>query len=397
MEYIKTEELIIGEIYKADNGSLTYIMKATKDLENVKNIPKYCDFMKHGCFNRSYLTFTNATSEEKHWLNTCIKLDKFITFEEAMKTFIPEYVECANPQGWITTIKENNGNLIFKNDFKSTCHTQIKDLNLLTGSQFKPSTKEAYDAQFVVKEPEFVLPKKWCVLRNEKNHKTLNKWCNENKLIGDMCSYTDNVERLIYSEITNSSWNKYKRFSNKINDNYIEITFEQFKKYVLKEETAIEFGNKIDKEIIEPLPQFKVIETIETITKVENNEGNQFFIGDIVKSNYSEVIHYIKGFKYNVDKTNILAITEKLPGGIGIDKIEHYIEPKVEVKEETLLEKAKRLYPIGTKFKAARGSNGEYKVQSNSEFRENGDGAICIQTQGNGTIYYNGVWGEIIE
>ena len=144
------------------------------------------------------------------------------------------------------------------------------------------------------------------------------------------------------------------------------------------------------------LPQFKIIESIETITKVENNEGNQFFIGDVVISS-NGTIQTIESFGYNKAKTNIIAFTNKqsiLGNGIGINKIEHYIEPKV---EETLLEKAKRLYPIGTKFKAARGSNGEYKVQSNSEFRENGDGAICIKTQGNGTIYYNGVWGEIIE
>ena len=102
MEYIKKEELIIGEIYKADNGILTYIMKATKDLENVKNIPEYCDFMKQGCFNISYLTFTNATPEEKHWLTTCIEQDKFITFEEAMKTFIPKYVECIKAFAGIT-------------------------------------------------------------------------------------------------------------------------------------------------------------------------------------------------------------------------------------------------------------------------------------------------------
>jgi hypothetical protein len=81
---------------------------------------------------------------------------------------------------------------------------------------------------------------------------------------------------------------------------------------------------------------------------------------------------------------------------ITFDQFKKYVL-KTEVKEETLLEKAKRLYPVGTKFKAARGINGEYKVQSNSKFRENSDGAICIQTQGNGTIYYNGIWAEIIE
>ena len=115
------------------------------------------------------------------------------------------------------------------------------------------------------------------------------------------------------------------------------ITFEEAMKTLIPE--------------IEPLPQFKVIESIETITKVENNEGNQFFIGDVVISS-NGTVQTIESFNYNKAKTNIIAFTNKqsiLGNGIGIDKIEHYIEPKVEV-EETLLEKAKRLYPVGTKF-----------------------------------------------
>lgn len=228
MEYIKKEELIIGEIYKADNGSLTYIMKVTKDLENVKNIPEYCDFMKHGCFNGSNLTFTNATPEEKHWLNTCIEQYKFVEYEEAMKTFIPEYVECIKTVTGITIgkILSVENNIIIDGTFNNY---SIKATDIY--KYFKPSTKEAYDAQFVVKEP---------------------------------------------------------------------------------------------------LPQFKVIETIETITKVENNEGSQFFIGDNIIKSTGKIPHKIKSFKYNNDKTNILALTNYNNSGISIDKIEHYIKPKNE-------------------------------------------------------------------
>ena len=210
MEYIKKEELIEGEIYKADNGSLTYIMKATKDLENVKNIPEYCEFMKQGCFNGSYLTFTNATPEEKQWLNCCITADKFITFEEAMKTFIPEYVECTLQQigsdyklGEIYKVSSTSQNV---NKIESH-NNQGMAFYQMNKHRFKPSTKEAYNAQFVV---------------------------------------------------------------------------------------------------IEPLPQFKIIETIETITKVENNEGNQFFINDKIKVSLN-MVQKIISFSYNEDKTEIFA------------------------------------------------------------------------------------------
>ena len=354
MEYIKKEELIIGEVYTHQNGNICRCDQIT----NTTICGKYINITNHefrkppenpGNFWINEMRL--ATPEEKHWLNCCITADKFITFEEAMKTFIPEYVECiASVTDSFTENKiykienfDNNRNFnILDND------NVLRKIIMIGGLwSFKPSTKEAYDAQFVVKEPEFVLPKKWCLKITKENL--------------DFCKSLENNELKFHKNYTYSIGVYYSPIPNKncngfinIPKNYTEITFEQFKKYVLKEETAIEFGNKIDKEIIEPLPQFKVIETIETITKVENNEGNQFFIGDTVKSLNSNQKGTITKFKYSADKSDIIAITTfQQSVGISINKIEHYIKPKVEVKEENLLEKAKRLYPIGTKFKSA--------------------------------------------
>ena len=344
MEYIKKEELKDGEIYyvsttygfwmiglvtKSNNGdnscdsfrgNATYIDK--KEEELIKD-SSWC----YEAFDRTYRL---ATSEEKHWLNTCIKLDKFITFEEAMKTFVTEYYEYINNEdtswklGKIYKLNENK-KLNFESGKECTFGDYYTSTNL-----FKPSTKEAYDAQFVVKEPEFVLPERWSIKVTNENRDLINKLRKEKSL---------HCKNLIdYDYMTSSDF---------AGTHFIygtEITFEQFKKYVLKEEV-------IEEKVIEPLPQFKVIETIETITKVENNEGNQFFIGDIVISD-SGFVQTIKSFRYNVNKDNVLATTN-VCNQISIARLEHYIEPKVEVKEETLLEKAKRLYPIGTKFKSA--------------------------------------------
>ena len=153
--------------------------------------------------------------------------------------------------------------------------------------------------------------------------------------------------------------------------------------------------DKWNEKVIEPLPQFKVIETIETITKVENNEGNQFFVGDIVISP-NGTIQTIESFGYNKAKTNIIAFTNKqsrLGNGIGIDKIEHYIEPKVEV-EETLLEKAKRLYPVGTKFIPVMRSYNTPDI-STGEFRENG--GDIFHRKDWVSIFFQNKWAEIIE
>jgi hypothetical protein len=294
MEYIKKEELKEGEIYKAIDESLTFIIKATKNLNNVMNIPSYNEFMKSGNFNSSYINFTNATPEQKHWLTSCITADKFITFEEAMKTFIPEYVECilqyTNSDYFVGKIyKVNvNGNIIggfalYKHNIK----------------RFKPSTKEAYDAQFVVKEVK----------------------------------------------------------------------------------------------VIKPLPQFKVIESVETITKVENNEGNQFFIGDVVKTEAG--LHFkIIGFKYDENKTKILAIaTDNYPEVVkDINDIEHYIEPKV---EETLLEKAKRLYSIGTRYISEPNDVYFNRIQSSTAiFEVRNQGIFCKNNSG--WVFYKNKWAEII-
>lgn len=469
MEYIKKEELIKGEIYTHLNGNIVKYQY----LDNTNNVCGshigenknrfVSDLSIHtGSFNITELKL--ATSEEKHWLNTCIKLDKFITFEEAMKSFIPEYVECTQEQhqssykvGIIYKLK----NTLIENEIGGMAYWTFNQ------HRFKPSTKEAYDAQFVVKEPEFVLPEKWCLKITKENL--------------DFCKSLENNE-LHYKKNYNYYINGYYSAIRSDSGNYgfsgipithTEITFEQFKKYVLKEETVVE-------EVIKPLPQFKVIETIETITKVENNEGNQFFIGDTVKSD-TNVIHNIKGFKYDINKIAILALTDKVPTiGVSINKIEHYIESKVvepefilpenwhivitkenidivkqwwdskdygnrvwsigacygidnkdcisktekrqlpfnnkeitfdqfkkyvlkeEVKEETLLEKAKRLYPIGTKFKSAY-SGKVFTIKNHSQESSNPTAIVFGTNEPNngggyyGCIYYGDKFAEIIE
>ena len=458
MEYIKKEELKEGEIYKNTGNNIIFKCINDKTSQGIGfRIINKC-FVRNNWFssNPEYLL---ATSEEKHWLNSCIKLDKFITYEEAMKTFIPEYVECNRSS--VNGFTENKIYKIEKN-WNDSINFQLIDDNssnrtvIMIGSlwQLKPSTKEAYDAQFVVKEPEFVLPLNWLVKITDDNLKILNDYrfkMNPKRLYGPLPTKYD------YSYMTqDGNGDDGSAYFDK-------ITFEQFKKYVLKEEvieekvieqpiienkTELEIWlentkslnlsldvltdyignpltcdfdnifkklegymskdkanilfNKWNDQVIEPLPQFKIIESIETITKVENNEGNQFFIGDVVKSS-NGTIQTIESFDYNKAKTNIIAFTNKqsiLGNGIGIDKIEHYIEPKV---EETLLEKAKRLYPIGTKFKVACNpkyiatvkDHNDYPFQDidivNLNTIENIDGCTGM------TVFYKGKWAEIIE
>ena len=385
MEYIKKEELIEGEIYVFDNKFINKIQNGHLNIKCWISIPG--EYFYNKSSNNQTNNIINATSEEKHWLETCIKENKFVSYEEAMKSFIPEYVELL--PGW--SFDEEFVGEIFdtKKDFqeqfkkfkfvsKRTDWKEVLRLNWIP-KFFKPSTKEAYDAQFVVIEPEFVLPEKWCILRTGNNYNIINKWFQDNNLGKPYMNYG------YIWELNNDYYTYLTKPGHRT-----EITFEQFKKYVLKEEI-------VEEKVIEPLPQFKIIETIETITKVENNEGNQFFIGDVVKTEAG--LHFkIIGFKYNENKTKILAIaTDNYPEVVkDINDIEHYIEPKV---EETLLEKAKRLYPVGTKVKTVTSNNFEIIIKDQSKFKLDSDNNIFTYEEYMFYLYNNdnNKWATIIE
>jgi|688.fasta_scaffold61079_2 hypothetical protein len=288
MKQLQKEDLIEGEIYKAFTfNNNKYIFKKTNHLTDCDNINSYLNIFhkKTGNFNYNIASFTEITPEEKHWLEECIKIDKFVSYEDAMKTF----------------------------------------------------------------EPEFVLPEKWCVKNtNEKISEFFNsklKWnskcyshiSNKNKYLHSMDSNRNNViNSTIYANVAHDC----------IIKNYTEITFEQFKKYVLKEEVM-------------ETPKDKVLETSHKnnkfIKKVECSEGGIYKLGDKITvftkdSPNKGKIFTIKGFRWNNAKTNLCAITElHTPNGIGLDKIELYIEPK---KELSLLEQAKLRYPVNTRYYA---------------------------------------------
>lgn len=314
------------------------------------------------------VTLRNATPEEKHWLNICIEQDKFISYDEAMKTFISEYVELlpewsvANEfVGEIFSTKKD-----FYEQFNKFKHISKNDnweqiiKNNWYPKYFKPSTKEAYDAQFVVKEPEFVLPEKWHIRIKHENERNVYKSFFKNVrpdagwqfLLGFIYGYYNGI--YINASTTDST----------------EITFEQFKKYVLKETeelsplklAAIEHPHlaKIESNA------FEILSIVNNITKeqldlkkdgyfrskfssihlnnvndkysivsVANQEGNVFNIGDCILSTRSKSRNNktakIKEFRKSKINDNILAIGDHFYAtGVNIDKIEHFIEVEPE-------------------------------------------------------------------
>jgi len=240
-------------------------------------------------------------------------------------------------------------------------------------------------------EPEFVLPEKWCVLRNDLNGDIINKWFIDNR----------------YGRPWKKQW--YLWISDHENDyistitrptNRTLITFEQFQQYVMNPQPVIK-----SVKVFEPLPQFQIVKTIGgslmTIVECINNEGSTFEINDAVSmlSGTKFMIPKFRNiirFKYNRDKTDICAVfDEKYPNGVRISKLQHYIKPKVvepiEVPE-TLLEKAIRLFPIGMKFKSTFGAIDVIKELPTLHIRDE----IYANSEGqyNRSLHNRGIWAE---
>lgn len=402
MKQLEKKDLIKDEIYKHENGNLVKYQFDGDINDKIKGsyIGHNADyFSRDPTSNFTISSLILATQEEKYWLEECIKVDEFITFEEAMKTFIPEYVE------WVNNIGSGNlgyqtqhtfqKNKIFKTDIElPTAGFQNQNwkshLEIYPNNYIK-STKEAYDAQFVVKKPEFVLPEKWCVKSNEEIYDILQNYCLKN--IGRKPLDKDKKSVYHFPDFNGVCTNSG------IIHNYVEITFEQFKKYVLKEQLEKPKDKILEKEGIDL--------NIGKIIRVESSEGAIYQLGDKItvftKDSPNKCkVFTIKGFRWNNAKTNICAITElHTTNGIGLDKIELYSE--LVVKELSLLEQAKLKYPIGTKVRSLIGNTCIITQQSHVDLR-NSDG-YCKNTDSiwftaspySPLIYRKGQWAEIVE
>lgn len=78
--------------------------------------------------------------------------------------------------------------------------------------------------------PEEKLPENWCILRTKENASVINEWNNNLKRIGE--SFRDEA----WSINSGDYFYPDKSHNNKYDSSYTEITFDQFKRLVLKEE-----------------------------------------------------------------------------------------------------------------------------------------------------------------
>lgn len=309
------QNLVEGEIYKTQSeySDCYHVYKFKSVKGNMIQASNYIFISNtidsHYTKNSERFSTSNknleTTSEEKHWLNECIRLDKFITKKEAMKTFVPEYIKAISSAPGQFTI-----NKIYKVKQKHhNCFYVIEDDrgSLTNGwgiDNFISSTKEEYDAQFIIKEPEFVLPEKWwikvidtvedrivCNWINKKFNKNYNSgyiggngYCYSNTVLVNNDYYCINIPRYII-----------------IFKNYTEITFKQFKQYVLKEpiEQVEELQQPSENASIEEILEY-CKKKYPTGTKCKNyySKTETFYVEEIVKSSFSHKGIYTQNGRY---------------------------------------------------------------------------------------------------
>lgn len=135
---------------------------------------------------------------------------------------------------------------------------------------------------------------------------------------------------------------------------------------------------------------------------VINSKGEILQIGDNVQ--YSKRFdlkpYIIQNFEqYQNGQIRAIARINNKIRNCNIEDLELVIEPK---KPETLIEKALRLYPIGTKVKCLQGwtnINGETGIIKDNKFRDYTRNSNTIWVNGSRLglcIYKNGQWAEII-
>lgn len=243
------EDLKQGEYYFNDTG-MSDVVFIYNDIVSIYSIkahyylqiirPNTSGYFKKdvqiGCQN-----IRLATPEEKHWLDECIRLNKFITKEVAMETFTKFKVgDWVGDSRWSLTLAVKVTDVMNNKIYYNVLLGKNKKITMYTSSNGITNTMSVIPNEIiqdhlpdghpdkVVKEPEFVLPKDWVLKITRENlafcrsleKRELGFPYNYNYSIGGYYSPSDKLNQKGFISVPKE---------------YTLITFEQFKKYVLKE------------------------------------------------------------------------------------------------------------------------------------------------------------------
>ena len=168
---------------------------------------------------------TNTLNNQLGFISNIGRMSK----EKKDRYFIDHY----NPELFLALAAMTEGDTGIKNEWWISDKELTPQLyiNFETNSCWRKATKEELITQFSKsKKEEFVLPEMWCLKITKDNR----EFCRslKNNELGFQKNYTYHLGGY-YSSISKEGCNGFAN----IPTGYSEITFEQFKKYVLKEKT----------------------------------------------------------------------------------------------------------------------------------------------------------------
>lgn len=233
----------INEYYRITDeiSSREYIFK----IRNIKDTMISAAYISSdGYFTPNSSTFANidyikkhynnkpAIQEEVQWLDKCIEVNKFISKEEALRrTKIPEYVECIKQVHTNSTPKIGE---IIKANSEGTLIGICTYDSYTYRTCFKPSTKEAYDAQ-LNKEIKFEVGK-WYKIEDWRS-KAVNCIENSNSILrysefidesGQLRKITNEIRKDLYK--LNDVTKEIQQYLSENHPDKIKINTMKFKK-----------------------------------------------------------------------------------------------------------------------------------------------------------------------
>jgi len=421
---LKIKDLKKGEIYYGswENGDKRCIFK--QGVAAINSLDQFDNYSKE-CCTSSIVTLRESTLGEKHWLNECIKANKFISYEEAMKTFTQKFEtgKWYKLGEWISKFShlKNNEfwgeNICIKDNYRDPlgwldldAYTPKLITNLEEIQQYLPANhpdkvsnsligrylKALINAPFGIgranKGDYFIIlddltecklvkdSSTWAY--KEKNEK-INPEVWELMPVGFNPNQVDSVPE--YVECTNWGGTTfitgriYKRRENGriYGANNVELHLNEKSYFKPSTKEAFEAQNKtiIQQKPMETNNEFKVGEYVITkgystyydgrvlkITKISN--GYYYF--EILDNGYYNKTH-------NFDDRCILRRA----------KLEEI--PTKDLSNEELLSIAKTYYPIGTKFQPIYGGKISSIVEENNHlFGKSSSGDVIVVTTDNG-------------
>lgn len=250
-EFISIEKYIPGNIYRIEEGTLKCICKFEKMRGSSRMSGYYISNMngewefKHSTPWIIGRTVVDATKEESEWLEACIKADKFIHLDDFRKSneiSIKPRFKAGDDVVICSKEDDIDGNGFMNKDYSTeqidgVSERQFQILRYIEhngniyyeygGYYIKESCLRLIEskADKKMESDEFILPEKWCIKVTKENVEALGRW----RRAGRISNGIDGYCLSFYRDVV--GW-----YTNEVSPEFKEITYEQFKKHVLKQE-----------------------------------------------------------------------------------------------------------------------------------------------------------------